>query len=202
MQKFLLAALVAAALFAPSALAQNQTVTVEIQDLPASGLSNETALIVPFKVHATVGGGPCVTGNTASSYTISLAATVTDSTGNSTTANVNPRQVTIAGPVLLPAAPGASAERTEDAVLVVNAGPYSGDSLNATVHITATFAGSSGGCTGTTAPAASDQADFQANFEPAVGFGEPADNGQKLPGVGLGLTLIALAGLVLLVRRD
>lgn len=203
MQKLLVAALVAAALFVPSAVAQNHTVAIEIQDLPASGLSNGTSLIVPFKVHATVGGAPpCFSQSGASSYTIELTAAVTNSTGNRTTAQVNPRQITIAGPVLLPALPNADAERTEDVTLVVNAGPYADDHLNATVHVTATFAGGSGGCTGVEdAPAASDEADFRANFEPVRGFGASQSSGAEMPGLGLALLLFALVGAAFLVRR-
>lgn len=202
MQKLLLA-VVAAALLVPSAEAQNHTVTIEIQGLPASGESNGTSLVVPFQVRATVGGAPpCFSQSGASSYTIDLTATVTNSTGNYTTANVNPRQLTIAGPVLLPAVPGASAERTEDVTLVVNAGPYADDKLNATVQVTASFSGSSGGCTGTQpAPAASDEATFRANFEPVRGFGESQSSGAEMPGPALAFLLLALVAGFAIARR-
>lgn len=202
MLKFLLAA-VAVALLAPTALAQGHTVTVEIEDLPASGESNGTSLVVPFKVHATVSGAPpCFSQSGASSYTIELAATVTNSTGSQTSASVNPRQITIAGPVLLPAVPGASAERTVDATLIVNSGPYAEDQLNATVRVTATFSGSSGGCTGVPpAEPASDEADFGANFEPVRGFGASQSPGAQMPGPGFAAVLLALAGLAAAARR-
>src|SRR5688572_11275327 len=162
MSKLLLSALVLAVLVVPAAVAQqNHTVTVEIQDLPASGMTNGTSLVVPFKVHAEISGAPpCLTADGEATYTFELAAEVTDTTGNdnnATTANVNPRQVTIAAALLLPSTNGARAERTEDATLVVNAAPYSGDMLNATVRVTATFVSSNGGCQGLDpAPAASD----------------------------------------------
>lgn len=203
MQKFLLA-VVAAALLAPTALAQtNHSVTIEIEDLPASGESNGTTLVVPFKVHAQVSGAPpCFSQSGASSYTIDLAATVDNSTGNHTTAHVNPRQITIAGPVLLPATPTASAERTEEATLVVNAGPYGGDALNATITVTATFSGSSGGCTGVQpAPASSDEATFGANFEPVRGFGATETPGNEMPGLGATVLLLALVAVAMVARR-
>jgi hypothetical protein len=203
MSKLLLSAIVLAVLFAPSAVAQAQTVTVEIQDLPASGMSNGTSIVVPFKVHATISDAPaCISQSQGSTYTFDLTAVVVDSTGNSTTANVNPRQITIAGPVLLPPIPGASAERTEDATLVVNSGPYSGDALNATVRVTAEFASSNGGCTGATAAAAtSDEADFQANFEPVRGFGDADKSGNEMPGPAFTVLLLALVAIAMVARR-
>lgn len=205
MQKFLLAALVAAALFVPNAVAQTtHTVTVEIQDLPASGFSNGTSLVVPFKVHATVGGAPpCFSQSGASSYTIDLAASITNVTGgNRSSVSVNPRQITIAGPVLLPAVPGASAERTEDATLVVNAGPYDADALNATVQVTATFSGSAGGCQGVSAAAASsDEASFRGNFEPVRGYGATETPGNEMPGPAFTVLLLALVALAMVARR-
>lgn len=206
MSKLLLSALALALIVVPLAQGQQQaahTVSIDIQGLPASGLSNGTSLVVPFQVHATVGGAPpCFSASGSSSYTIELAATVTNSTGNSTTVNVNPRQITIAGPVLLPAVPTSSAERTEDATLVVNAGPYSGDALNATVHITATFSGSSGGCQGVPAAASSsDEADFRANFEPVRGFGSTETSGNEMPGPALAIVLLALVAVAMVARR-
>ena len=131
-RSFLFLAAVAALVAAPAATAQAaHTLTIEIRDLPASAESNGTALVVPFEVHATVAGaGPCLSGG-GTSYTITLSAEVTNSTGNRTTAIVNPKQYTMAGPVLLPAA-GGSAEKTQEAQLTVYPGPYADDGLNAT----------------------------------------------------------------------
>src|ERR1051326_763976 len=120
-RSLLLVAAAAALLAVPAATAQAaQTMAIQIQDLPASAMSNDTVLAVPFKVHATISGAsPCLSTTSGTQYTIDLSATVTNSTGgNITRAIVNPKQVTIAGPVLLPAA-GGSAERTEGATLLV-----------------------------------------------------------------------------------
>src|SRR5262245_42569864 len=99
-----LAALAAIAL-APSATAQSRyTMTVAIQDLPETVRSDGAQVAVHFTVHATVAGAaPCVTTTSGSQYTIALDAEVVDSTGSATVAHVNPKQVTIAGPVLLSA---------------------------------------------------------------------------------------------------
>lgn len=198
---FLLAALTLL-LSASAALAQTPayTVTVEIEDLPARGTSNGTELIVPFQVRASVAGAsPCL--SQQSSYTVTLDATVVNSTGNHTTAQVHPRQVTIAGPVLLPAVPGASAERTVPATLVVNAGPYASDALNATVLVTATFEGGSGGCPGASAAASSDEATLRADFEPVRGFGNALAPGNEMPGPGLLALLVALVVVGIVLRR-
>ncbi|MEK6975510.1 MAG: hypothetical protein AABY18_04115 [Candidatus Thermoplasmatota archaeon] len=204
MSKLLLSALVLAVVFAPSAVAQAQTVTIEILDLAPSGLTNGTSLIEEFKVHATISNAPaCISQAQGSSYTFDLTAIVSNSTGNSTTAQVNPRQITIAGPVLLPPIVDASAERTEDVTLVVNAGPYSGDALNTTVKVVASFAGGNGGCTGATAAAAdSAEAEFQANFLPVRGFGTTETSGNELPGPAFTFTLLALVGIAAIVRRN
>lgn len=208
MSKLLLSAIVLAVIIAPTGIAQqNHTIEVEILELPASGMTNGTSLVVPFKVHATVNGAPpCLNQDGEATYTIALAAEVTDTTGNdgnATTANVNPRQITIAAPILLPSVGGARAERTEDATLVVNAAPYTGDLLNATVRVTATFVSSNGGCTGLDpAPAASAQEDFRAGFEPVpAGFGDGDERGNELPGPAFALTLLALVALAMVVRR-
>lgn len=208
MSKLLLSAIALAVLLVPSGVAQSaptHTVTVDIQELAASGMTNGTSLVVPFKVHAAVTGAPpCLNQDGEATYTIELDAEVTGTTGNddnATAAHVNPRQVTIAAPILLPSA-GTRAERTEDATLVVNAAPFSGDLLNATVHITATFVSSNGGCTGVgAAPASSDEADFQATFEPAQGFGDTETRGNELPGPAVALTMLALVALAMIVRR-
>lgn len=196
-----LAALAALSLL-PAAQGQAaHTLTVEIEDLPESVESNGTQVAIPFQVRATVGGAaPCITTTAGSEYTITLDAEVVDSTGNHTTANVNPRQVTIAGPVLLSAA--GQAERTEEAVLIVSSGPYSGDALNATVRVTATFEGGNSGCAGTSATAAaSDEADVATNFEPVpTGFGG-SEPGQEMPAPGAALLLAALGAVVLALRR-
>lgn len=208
MSKLLLSAIFLVALLVPAGAAQrNHTVEVEILELPAAGMTNGTSLVVPFKVHATVNGAPpCLNQDGEATYTITLDAEVLGTSGNdrnATTAHVNPRQVTIAAPILLPAASGARAERTEDATLVVNAAPYSGSLLNATVRVTAAFVSSNGGCTGLEpAPAASEQADFRAAFEPVpAGFGDPQARGNELPGPGLALTLLALAAVAMVARR-
>lgn len=196
-----LAALAAVALL-PAAQGQAaHTLTIEIQDLPGSVESNGTQVAIPFTVRATVAGAaPCITTTGGSQYTIALAAEVIDSTGNHTTANVNPREITIAGPVLLSAA--GSAERTEEALLLVSPGPYVGDSLNSTIQVTATFEGGNSGCAGTSATAASsDEAQVDVGFEPVPsGFGgEPA--GQEMPGPGAVLLMAALGAAVLVLRR-
>jgi hypothetical protein len=198
----LLAALAAVAL-APAALAQapGSTLTVQIQSLPATAMSNGTLLAIPFEVHATVSGAsPCLGAAQGTQYTIALEAKVTNSTGNSTRAQVNPKQITIAGPVLLPAA-GGSAERTETVTLLINPGPYPGAGLNTTVHVTASFAGGNPGCTGqAAAPAAQDSKDVRASFVPPSGFGVPADS-QTMPFPGAGLLLVALAAAAIVLRR-
>ncbi len=209
MSKLLLSALLVAVLVVPAIQAQvpgaapGYTLDVQITDLPASIASNGTQVSVPFNVTATISGASSCLGaaNSGSFYTIELSAELVNSTGSSTFVNVNPRQHTIAGPVAVPSAGGGST-RKSPATLLVDAGPYSGDSLNATVKVTATFEGSNGGCTGTApAPADSDEATLRAGFTPAIGYGEPADSGQKMPGAGLGLSLVALAAVVLLARR-
>lgn len=207
MSKLLLSALMLAFLLVPAAQGQQQaayTVDVEITDLPASATTNGTVLTIPFNVTANVSGAaPCLgAASSGTTFTITLSAELVNSTGSSTFVNVNPKQHTIAGPVLLPAS-ASSGARKSPATLLVDAGPYSGDSLNATVKVTASFAGSNGGCTGVpSASPDSDEATFQGNFEPTVGYGAPADTGQKMPGVGLGLTLVALAALALVARRS
>jgi hypothetical protein len=213
MSKLLLSVLALAFLVVPAVHAQQQaayTVTVEIQDLPATMSSNGTQMTIPFKVKATVSGAsPCLAAvNSGSTFTIALSAEITNVTnspggaGDSSTAHVNPVQHTIASPVLIPAT-GGGAERTADATLVIGSGPYTGEFLNVTVEVTATFAGSNGGCTGVPAAApSSDSASIVGHFEPVPDeYGGVTDNGQKMPGVGLGLTLVALAALAFVARR-
>ena len=203
-RSILFLAAVAALVAAPAATAQAaHTLTIEIQDLPARAESNGTALIVDFTVHATVAGaGPCLS-NSGTSYTITLDAEVTNSTGNRTTAIVNPKQYTIAGPVLLPAA-GGSAEKTQEAQLTVFPGPYADDGLNATVVVTASFAGGNPGCTGGQATAASeDSAEIQAGFTPVPAlYGSGPGNGQAMPGPGAVLVMAALGAVVVAMRRN
>lgn len=203
-RSILLLAAVAALVAVPAATAQAaHTLTIEIQDLPEKAESNGTALVVPFQVHATVAGaGPCL-GSSGTQYTITLSAEVTNSTGNSTTAIVNPKQYTIAGPVLLPAA-GGSAERTQEAQLTVYPGPYSGDMLNATVTVTASFAGGNPGCTGGQATAAAeDEATMDAGFEPVptAVYGDGNGGGQAMPAPGAVLLMVALGAVVVILRR-
>ena len=197
-----LAALAAIAL-SPAALAQApaHTLSVTIEELPESVESNGTQVAVPFQVHATVGGAaPCLTTTSGTQYTISLDAEVINSTGNSTSAHVNPKQITIAGPVLLPA--GGSAERTEEAVLLISPGPYSGDMLNATVKVTASFSGGNPGCTGTGATAASsDEATLSAGFTPVPSIFGAEDAGQEMPAPGAVLLMVALGAVVIALRR-
>lgn len=201
----LLAALaaLAVALAAPAATAQaSQSLTIEIRDLPATAESNGTLLAVPFTVHATVSGAaPCLSQAGQTAYTIDLAAEVSNTTGNATRAQVNPRQVTISGPVLLPAG-GGSAERTEGATLLVYPGPYAGAGLNASVTVTASFSGGNAGCTGTTTAAAQDSADLRATFEPVPAlYGDDNSGGQAMPGPGAVLLMAALGAVVLVLRR-
>jgi len=202
---FLAAALLAAAVLVPAASAQapGAALAIQIQDLPASAKSNDTVLAIPFKVHATVtGASPCLGAATSGSqYTIDLSATVTNSTGgNISRAIVNPKQVTIAGPVLLPAA-GGNAERTEGATLLVYPAPYSGMGLNATIKVTASFSGSNGGCTGQAASAASqDSKEVKTSFTPPHGFGTSTGSANA-PFPGAGVLLVAL-GLVAVALRQ
>lgn len=203
MSKLFLSALALALLLVPAVQAQSHTVAVAISDLPATVLSNGTQAIVPFKVTATISGAaPCLTtGAGGATYTLDLDATLISSTGNSTSVFVNPAQATIAGPVAL--SPTGSGERVVDGTLVVNAGPYPGDFLNATVKVVATFAGSNGGCTGVpAAPASSDEATVRADFEPVRGFGSPASGGNEMPGPAAALMMLALVGLVALLRKN
>lgn len=200
----LLAAAFAAVLALPAASAQaSQSLAIEIRDLPATATSNGTMLAVPFTVHATVSGAaPCLSQAGQTSYVIDLDAKVTNTTGNATRAQVNPKQVTIAGPVLVPAA-GGSAERTEGATLLVYPGPYAGEGLNASVTVTASFSGGNAGCTGTSTAAAQDTADLRAGFEPvpASVFGDDSGGGQEMPAPGAVLLLVALGAVVLVLRR-
>lgn len=204
-RSILFLAVVAAAVAAvPTVSAQAaHTLTIEIQDMPANATSNGTALVVPFTVHATVAGaGPCLSSSGQTTYTIQLEAEVTNSTGNSTTAHVSPKQYTIAGPVLLPVA-GGNAERSMEAQLTVYPGPYADDGLNATVLVTATFAGGNPGCTGGQATAASeDSATLEANFEPVPAlYGNSPNGGQAMPGPGAVVVLLALVAVAVVVRR-
>lgn len=193
----------AALLAAPAASAQAaHTVTIEIQDLPATAESNGTAAVIPFSVRATVAGaGPCLS-SSGTSYTIALSAEVVDSTGNHTTAHVSPKQYTIAGPVLLPAG-GGDAERTQEAQLTVYPGPYADAGLNTTVRVLATFAGGNPGCTGGQATAAAeDSAETRVGFEPVPAlYGTTPGSGQAMPGPGAVVVLAALAAVALLARR-
>ena len=201
-RSLLFLAAVAALAFAPAASAQAaHTLTIEIQDLPAAAESNGTALIVPFSVHATVSGAtPCLSA-AGSSYTISLAAEVVDSTGNHTTAIVNPKQYTIDGPVLLPA-PGGAAEKTQEAQLTIYPGPYADDGLNTTVRVIATFAGGNPGCTGGQAtPAAEAMGQVEAGFVPVPALYGTTQGGQAMPGPGDVLVMAALGAVVIAMRR-
>lgn len=206
MHKLFLAVLGLAVLLLPVAHAQApaHTVAVTIGELPATVLSNGTQAIVPFQVVASVSGAsPCLaTGASGASYTIKLDAVLENSTGNNTFVYVNPKQVTIQGPVLLPA-PGGNAQRTVEGTLVVNAGPYTGDFLNATVKVLATFEGSNGGCTGVSpAPASSAEATIRADFEPVRGFGDSTASGNEMPGPAFALTLLGLVVLAAVARRQ
>lgn len=202
-RSILFLAALAALLAAPAATAQAaHTVTIEIRDLPAHAESNGTALVVDFSVHATVAGaGPCLSAS-GTSYTIVLSAEVTNSTGNSTSVMVNPKQYTVQGPNLLPAA-GGSAERTQQAQLTVFPGPYADDGLNATVVVTASFAGGNPGCTGGQATAAAeDSAEIKAGFTPVPAlYGAQPGNGQAMPGPGPAVVLFALLAVALVARR-
>jgi hypothetical protein len=201
----LLAALaaLAVALAAPAATAQaSQSLTIEIRDLPATAQSNGTLVALPFTVHATVSGAaPCLSQSGQTAYTIALDAKVTNTTGNATRAQVNPKQVTIAGPVLLPAG-GGSAERTEGATLLVYPGPYAGAGLNASVTVTASFSGGNGGCTGSTTAPAQDTADVRATFDPVPAlYGNDGSGGNAMPAPGAVLLMAALGAAVLVLRR-
>ena len=197
------AALLALAV-APNAVAQapSHTLTIEIEDLPESVESNGTQVAVPFTVRATVGGAsPCLTGTSGTQYTIDLDAEVVNSTGNATRAQVNPKQITIAGPVLLSQA--GQAERTEEAVLLVSPGPYSGDRLNTTVKVTASFAGGNSGCTGTGSTAAtSAEKSLDAGFTPVPSlYGDGEAAGPEMPAPGAVLLMVALGAVVVALRR-
>lgn len=194
-----------ALLLTPAVMGQGTThnVAIAIEDLPATVRSNGTQVAVAFNVTAVVSGAPpCVASPGASSYTILLSSDVTNSTGTQTASNVNPRQTTIAGPVLIPVT-GGNGLRRIPATLVIQAGPYTGDSLNATVKVTATMTESSGGCAGlgsATFNTAEDSVD--ASFEPVRGFGAPASQGQQMPGAGFALIALALAAVAVLRRRQ
>ncbi len=200
LRSLLLAAAVAAALALPASAQNQQTLTIEIRELPATATSNGTLLAVPFEVHATItGAAPCLSQG-PTSYTIDLDAQVTNTTGNATRAQVNPTQVTIAGPVLLPTGSG-NAERSEGATLLVFPGPYAGAGLNASVTVTASFSGESP-CTGTSTPAAEDTAEMRATFEPVPPlYGGDGNGGQAMPGPGPVLLVAALAAVAVALRR-
>jgi hypothetical protein len=197
-----LAAVVAALALPASAQAPQQSLTIEIRDLPAAASSNGTLLAVPFTVHATVAGAaPCLSQGGQTAYTINLDAKVTNTTGNATRAQVNPKQVTIAGPVLLPAG-GGNAERTEGATLLVYPGPYAGAGLNASVTVTASFSGGNGGCTGTTTAPAQDTADLRATFDPVPAlYGSDGRGGTAMPAPGAVAVLAVLGLAVVALRR-
>jgi hypothetical protein len=199
---FLAAITAIVALPAASAQAPAPTLTIAIEDMPASATSNGTALIVNFTVHATVSSAaPCFS-QAGSSYTITLDAEVLNSSGNSTSAIVNPKQYTIAGPVLLPAGAG-SADKVTDGQLTVFPGPYADAGLNATVKVTASFAGGSSGCTGTSQTAATeDTSELRAHFEPVPAlYGTTPGSGQAMPGPGAVLLMVALAAVAVIARR-
>ncbi|MFA5944687.1 MAG: hypothetical protein WC876_09500 [Candidatus Thermoplasmatota archaeon] len=201
-RSLLFLAAIAALAFAPAASAQTgYTLAIEIQDLPATAESNGTALVVPFTVHATVSGAsPCLSA-AGSAYTISLAAEIVDSTGNHTSAIVNPKQYTIAGPVLLPAA-GGNAEKTQEAQLTIYPGPYADAGLNATVKVIATFEGGDPGCTGGQAtPAAEAMGQVEAGFSPVPALYGTNPGGQAMPGPGAVLVIAALAAVAFFARR-
>ncbi|MHB1261863.1 MAG: hypothetical protein ACYC2H_09135 [Thermoplasmatota archaeon] len=202
-RSILFLAAVAALVAAPAASAQAApTLTIEIQDLPATAESNGTALVVPFTVHATVNSaGPCFS-QAGSSYTITLDAEVLNSTGNSTSAHVSPKQYTIAGPVLLPVG-GGNAEKTTEAQLTIYPGPYADAGLNATVKVTASFAGGNADCTGgQPAPASEDTAETKAGFTPVPAlYGTSPGSGQAMPGSGAVLVMAALGAVVIAMRR-
>lgn len=196
-------AVMAALVLAPSAQAQapTHTLTIDIQDLPQAVESNGTQLAVPFTVHATItGAAPCLVTTSGTQYVIALSAEILDSTGNATHVQVNPKQVTIAGPVLLSST--GQAERTEDALLLISPGPYAGDGLNTTVKVVASFAGGNPGCPGTddTAPA-SDEATLEAGFEPVPPVFGSTEEGQEMPAPGVALLMAALAAIVVALRR-
>ena len=203
-RSLLVLAVFAALLAVPATTAQlpSHSLTIEIEDLPASVESNGTQVSVPFTVRATVGGAsPCLTTTSGTEYTIDLAAEIVNSTGNNTFATVNPKQVTIAGPVLLSAA--GQAERTEGAVLTISPGPYSGDSLGALIKVTATFSGGNSGCSGTGSTAASEaEANVAASFEPVPSsvYGGTG-TGQEMPAPGAVLLMVALGAVVVALRR-
>lgn len=201
-RSILFLAAVAALVAAPAASAQGApTLTIEIQDLPATAESNGTALVVPFTVHATVNSaGPCFS-QAGASYTITLDATVLNSTGNHTTAHVSPKQYTIAGPAMLPAG-GGSAEKTTEAQLTIYPGPYADAGLNATVQVTASFAGGNPGCTGGQPTAASeDTAETKAAFTPVPALYGTTPGGQAMPGPSAVLLMAALGAVVVALRR-
>jgi hypothetical protein len=197
-------AVLTAVLAAPAAIAQlpAHTLTIEIEDLPSSVESNGTQVSVPFTIRATVAGAsPCFVTTSGTEYTIDLAAEVLNSTGNNTFATVNPKQVTIAGPVLLSAS--GQAERTEGAVLTISPGPYSGDALGALIQVTASFAGGNAGCPGTGATQAAEaEATVAAAFEPVQSslYGGTG-TGQEMPAPGAVLLMVALAAVVVGLRR-
>lgn len=202
-RSLLFLAAVAALVAAPAASAQAApTLTIEIQDLPATAESNGTALVVPFTVQANVAGAtPCLSA-AGSSYTITLDAEVLNSTGNRTTAHVSPKQYTIAGPVLLPAG-GGNAEKTTEAQLTIYPGPYADAGLNATVKVTASFAGGNPGCAGgQPSPATEDTAETKAGFTPVPAlYGTTPGSGQAMPGPGAVLVMAALGAVVIALRR-
>lgn len=203
MSKVLLLVSLALLATVPAVSGQGHTVDIEIEDLPASVRSNGTSAVLQFNVTATVAGAaPCLAAPTASAqYTIVLTANVVNSSGNHTSANVNPRSTTIAGPVLLPVT-GGNGFRTIPATLIINAGPYMQDSLNSTVKVTAAMVEGNGGCTGV--PAAQSDVDeqtVQASFEPVRGFGAADTPGNEMPGPAAGLLLVALVALVAARRQ-
>jgi MYXO-CTERM domain-containing protein len=201
-RSILFLAALAALLAVPAASAQGAyTLAIEIQGLPDSASSNGTALVVDFSVRASVmGATPCLS-SSGSEYTITLDAELVNSTGNHTQVHVNPKQYTMAGPTLLPAA-GGPAERTQEAQLTVYPVPYSGDGLNATVLVTASFSSSSSGCPGVPASSgAEDTATIDVGFTPVPALYGADEAGQEMPAPGAVLLMAALAAAAVVLRR-
>ena len=195
-----------ALLAAPAVTAQAlpaATLTLSLSGLPSNVTSNGTLLALPFEVQAKVmSTGACASAPTGASpaYTVSLAAVVKNGTSKNTTVSVTPASFTVQGPNLLQTG---SVTRVVSGTLLVDPGEYSTDSLAALVTLTASSPGGNPGCQGAMAtPAATTSSDVATTFYPVTGYGTSSPSGgAELPFPGAPILLIALAAVVVALRR-
>ncbi len=187
-----------AILAAPAALAQaERSITLSFVDLPTTATTNDTVLALPFTVHAVITGPACPS-LMGASYDVTLSATVTNSSQNGTTVVVNPASVTFRGSTL----PVSSMPTNRDAAatLLVYSN-FTGMPVNATVHVTASFAGGPAGCAQTDTPAAEANQDVKGTFLVPEGYSSSAPAGTDMPALPL-VALLAVLAVVGASRRS